>query len=95
MPPDDVERLFGKVRRFELHRHYDGSGISGIGVVAQGVQFGDGTTVLRWLGSPRSTGVYEGGITDVYAIHGHSGDTAVVWLDPGLDMAEEIYSGRP
>src|SRR4051794_16547249 len=35
--------------RFELHRDQDISGVSGVGVVAEGVAFTDGTVALRWL----------------------------------------------
>ena len=37
------------MRTFELHRDTDVSGVSGTGVVAEGVEFADGTTVVRWL----------------------------------------------
>lgn len=69
------------MRRFELHRHEDASGVSGTGVVAEGVVFTDGTAALRWRSEQRSTAVYEGGIDSVEAIHGHSGRTVVVFLD--------------
>jgi hypothetical protein len=69
-------------RRFELHRHVDDSGVSGTGIVAQGVQFTEGTVVLLWLGELSSVVVHAGGITNVEAIHGHAGNTEIVWLDP-------------
>ncbi len=69
------------MRRFELHRHQDASGVSGIGVVAQGVQFDDGTCAMRWLSDHRSTAVYESA-EDVELIHGHHGMTRLVWVDP-------------
>lgn len=68
------------MRRFELHRDEDTSGVSGIGVVAQGVEFDDGTCVMRWLTATSSTAVYAG-VADVEAIHGHAGRTRLVWLD--------------
>ena len=68
-------------RRFELHRDVDTTGISGVGVVADGVEFPDGLVVLRWAGGMRSTVVHDGGIRNVKAIHGHTGDTRIVWLD--------------
>ena len=46
------------MRVFALIRDVDVSGVSGTGVVAEGVQFSDGTCVLRWTAStarPRST----------------------------------------
>lgn len=73
------------MRRFHLHRDHDVSGVSGTGIVAEGVEFSDGTVVLRWLsGKHRSTVVWPD-IAGVEAIHGHNGATRIVWLDQGLD----------
>lgn len=71
------------MRLFELHRDHDVSGVSGIGIVAEGVQFSDGTCVVRWVASRGSTVVWQS-IDDVVAIHGHGGATRVVWLEPRL-----------
>jgi hypothetical protein len=68
------------MRRFELHRTVDETGISGTGVVAQGNEFDDGTCVMRWTVGPSSTAVYDS-IVDIDAIHGHGGKTQIVWLD--------------
>lgn len=70
------------MRRFELHRDQDVSGVSGTGVVAEGVEFSDGPCVVRWIvGDHRSTVVWQGGVEAVEAIHGHSGATRLVWVD--------------
>ena len=67
------------MRTFELHRDEDETGISGTGVVAEGVQFSDGPVVLRWIvGEHRSTVVWPD-IASVDAIHGHGGRTRIVW----------------
>jgi hypothetical protein len=68
--------------RFYLYRQTDKTGVSGTGVVAEGVRFEDGKCVLRWCvpGKPRGTTVYES-IVDVMSIHGHDGATTVMWLD--------------
>lgn len=68
------------MRRFELHRTVDVSGVSGTGVVAQGVEFTDGTCVVRWLSQRRSTVIWEQ-VEDAIAVHGHGGATRIVWLD--------------
>lgn len=68
------------MRRFELHRKIDVSGISGTGVVAEGVLWSDGTVSVRWRGA-RPSIVFWGSFEDVEAIHGHNGATEVVWLD--------------
>lgn len=67
------------MRNFVLRRDEDVNGVSGVGVVAQGVEFTDGTVAMRWMGSLRSTAIYNS-IEDVEAIHGHEGRTRVVWL---------------
>lgn len=67
-------------RLFVLVRSDDPSGVSGTGVVAEGVQFTDGTCILRWLTKYTSTTIYAD-IDDLTAIHGHDGATAVQWLD--------------
>lgn len=71
-----------KARRFELHRSIDDSGISGVGVVAEGCEFSDGTVVLHWVGAwPTSTVVHLHGIEAVKAVHGHAGHSQIVFLD--------------
>lgn len=76
-------------RRFVLRRDEDATGISGTGVVAEGVVFSDGVVALRWLvpvgnpghGNPTSVVFHDHGISSVEAIHGHNGKTQIVWLD--------------
>lgn len=70
------------MRMFQLHRDLDISGVSGTGIVAEGVEFSDHTVVLVWLsGQHASTVFWPDGIESVEAIHGHGGSTRVVWLD--------------
>lgn len=67
------------MRTFNLVRHTDVSGISGTGVVAQGVEFNDGTVAMRWItGEHRSTVLWDD-IESVVAIHGHGGATELSW----------------
>lgn len=70
------------MRRFYLLRDVDETGISGTGKVAEGVQFSDGRVALRWVAHDewRSTVIWDG-IADVWAIHGHQGQTRIKWLD--------------
>ena len=67
-------------RRFELHRDQDISGVSGVGIVAEGVEFSDGSCALRWPGYGGATAVWPD-ITGIEAVHGHQGATRVVFLD--------------
>lgn len=67
-------------RCFTLVRKVDPGGISGTGVVAEGVEFTDGTVALRWLGKwPTSVVFHERGIEAVIHVHGHDGDTEIAW----------------
>lgn len=66
---------------FVLQRYEDISGISGLGLVAHGCEFPDGSVALRWPGEHPSTAVWPD-IRDVEAIHGHEGTTVVVYQDP-------------
>lgn len=70
------------MRRFVLQRDTDVSGVSGVGVVAEGMEFSDGEVVLRWTSAnPTSVVFHDNGIASVEAVHGHGGHTKVVWLD--------------
>lgn len=68
-------------RLFRLVRERDVTGVSGIGVVAHGVLWPDGTVALRWATRWASTGVYDS-MEQVVEIHGHDGATVVEWLAP-------------
>lgn len=67
-------------RRFVLNRLEDETGISGVGLVAWGVEFPDGRVVMRWASEHRSTALYDS-MDDVVIIHGHNGKTRVDWVD--------------
>lgn len=68
-------------RRFYLQRDVDTTGVSGTGIVADGVVWPDNSVSVRWRGE-RPSIVFWTDFTDVLAIHGHGGNTKVVWLDP-------------
>lgn len=67
-------------RRFYLYRHEDETGISGTGVVADGVVWQNGRVTLVWLGEHPSEVSWQD-MSHVVAIHGHNGKTEVVWRD--------------
>lgn len=69
------------MRRFELVRDRDVSGVSGTGVVAEGVQYSDNTVALRWRGQHPATAVWPD-LDEVLAVHGHDGATVARWIDP-------------
>ena len=68
------------MRRFELHRDVDATGVSGTGIVAEGVQFGNGYCALTWNTLNTSVAFYPSIVT-LEAIHGHNGQTRIVWID--------------
>lgn len=74
------ERRHDDPRPFLLVRDTDVTGVSGTGVVAEGVEFRDGTVALRWTSEwPTSVVFHERGIEAVEAVHGHNGATRIVW----------------
>lgn len=64
------------MRVFILNRHRDISGVSGTGIVAEGVVFANGKIVIAWLGEVACVGVYDS-IDAVEKIHGHEGATTI------------------
>lgn len=68
------------IRRFHFMRLEDASGVSGCGVVAEGVVFSNGKVALEWFGDHSSTNVYDS-LADVEYIHGHGGRTRIVFDD--------------
>lgn len=68
------------MKSFHLVRSEDVSGVSGTGVVAEGVVFESGKAVLCWRGDLSSVSVHES-IDSLIAIHGHEGRTQVQFLE--------------
>lgn len=69
------------MRRFVLNRHRDVSGVSGTGLVAEGVLFANGQVAVAFVGNLHAVEVLEN-IDTVIAIHGHEGATTLEWVDP-------------
>jgi hypothetical protein len=68
------------MRTFRLYRREDVGGISGIGYVAEGVEFHDKQVVFSWFGKYHSMETHPS-IEQVIEIHGHSGRTVIEWND--------------
>lgn len=68
------------MRRFHLVRLEDVTGVSGIGRVAEGVEFHDGRVEMSWFG-PQHTSEGAPDWQTIIAIHGHGGRTVIEWLD--------------
>jgi hypothetical protein len=67
-------------RTFKLVRHRDVSGVSGTGIVAEGVTFDSGQTVVCWTRPPHTLSVYPSPQA-VLDVHGHDGCTKIEWDD--------------
>jgi hypothetical protein len=67
-------------RPFQLIRLVDHSGVSGTGVVAEGVQFSTGRVALHWVSNEPSTTAWDS-LEAMLRVHGHGGDTVLRWLE--------------
>ena len=65
---------------FVLRRKVDHSGVSGTGIVADGTLFTSGMVTVGWRSDKHSAATYPG-MAHLRAIHGHGGDTTVIWID--------------
>lgn len=67
-------------RRFVLNRIKDVSGVSGTGIIVEGIEYSDRTVAVRWLGDYASTTVWSN-IETMMAVHGHGDATEILWID--------------
>lgn len=72
-------------RLFVLERTEDETGISGTGIVAEGVEFSNGMCAMCWLTSMHSVAVYPN-LRQLEAIHGHNGRTKVRYVEPPMHV---------
>lgn len=72
------------MKTFTLIRLEDVTGISGTGIVAQGVEFDSGRCVMEWLTAFKSIGVYQNS-NELIQIHGHDGKTVMQYDDGPFD----------
>ena len=77
------------MKRFCLERTEDKSGVSGVGKVAEGVEFSNRQCVICWLSDTSSTGIYKS-IEDIEHIHGHGDKTKVVWIDSNKSRSIQL-----
>lgn len=69
-----------KMRRFILRRNEDVSGLSGTGVVVEGVEFSNGWVALTWR-TPLTSVCFYPSVKVAAEIHGHEGATVLEWID--------------
>ena len=67
-------------RRFHLVRTEDVSGVSGTGVVAEGIEYNSGWVTLQF-NSPFACVEVALNMKVVESVHGHGNKTTIVWDD--------------
>lgn len=77
------------MKTFVLFREEDVTGISGTGVVAEGVEFSNGKVALQWVVGEHQSMVIWDDLHSVEVIHGHDGKTKVVFDE--VDVSTVIY----
>jgi hypothetical protein len=83
-------------RTFRLVRTEDVTGVSGTGIVADGVAWPDGSVSVRWRGEHPSI-VFWRDLEAVEAIHGHGGRTHLEWdlervVPPDLSEVRKVLT---
>lgn len=78
MPKEETNPT--KMRRFIFRRLEDVSGLSGEGVVVEGVEFSNGWVALTWR-TPLTSVCFYPSIKTAIEIHGHEGSTVLEWID--------------
>ncbi|MEI5520712.1 hypothetical protein WB388_08865 [Streptomyces brasiliscabiei] len=70
-------------RPFVLQRDRDISGVSGVGIVADGIVFPDGHAAIHWRGKWALTTPHPDGLDSILDIHDHGGqgDLHIIWPD--------------
>lgn len=80
-------------RTFRLVRFCDATGVSGTGVVAEGVTFNGGQTVICWTRPPYTISVFPS-VEAVLCVHGHNGNTKVVWDERKHKEKNDSHNNR-
>ena len=68
-------------RKFVLDRKTDVSGVSGTGIVAQGVEFDNGKCAVSFISGPVHSVICYDSLEDVIKVHGHAQQTEVCFVD--------------
>ena len=89
-----MDRAPHGMRRFTMGREFDYSGVSGTGIVLEGVQFSTGVVVIHWLTPPPrgSISIFDS-LEQFLTIHvrPHPDNRTVISFDDG----EELVSWEP
>lgn len=69
-----------RMRTFHVVRDEDVSGVSGVGVIAEGVLFSNGKVFVNWLSMHKIVEMSDS-MAEWQAVHGHEGKTKILWDD--------------
>lgn len=69
-----------ELKQFYLNRKEDVSGVSGTGIIAQGVIFPSGKVVMEWATSYGSIAIYEN-INEIQVLHANKGKTELIYIN--------------
>jgi len=75
------------MRTFHVYRDEDVSGVSGTGVIAEGVLFSNGKVFVNWLSMHKVVEMADS-VAEWLAVHGHDGKTRIVWDDELVEEPE-------
>ncbi len=81
------------MRSFTMERAFDASGVSGTGIVLEGVQFSTGVVVIHWLTPPPRGSISMFDSLDQFLsihVHPHPSNGAVLVFDDG-----EVLTSSP
>lgn len=76
-----------RMRRFVYVRNQDDSGVSGIGIKIEGIEFSNGKVCITWYTHMNSVTTFDS-MKAFLSVHGHDGNGQVLWLDE--DPNEEL-----
>lgn len=82
------------MRRFHLRRLEDETGISGTGLVTDGIEFDDGSVIMKWNTETTSLAMYRS-MEDVIIIHGHGGRTVIEYTDAEFEVWPQFMEDWP
>lgn len=80
------------MKTFKVHRTKDVSGVSGTGIVAEGVVFPSGKCVIEWYGPHASIDI-NNSVGDWIFVHGHNGSTVLEYCDTNVTEIKKFEVG--
>lgn len=94
--PELPKRAQRGMRTFAIERQHDESGVSGTGIVLEGVVFSSGQTIVHWLTPPPrgSVNVFDG-FWQFWAIHveSHPSNRSIIRFHEGSEFRFEDVHG--